>query len=98
VDAPDDPIGRSGQLPHLTTLHFAIHLVEAGAKRLVLSGSFDVLGDADDFERAGSVVVDLGSHREDGPHSLSRFFAGVDHSASDPVAFKGASHGADLLF
>ena len=97
MDAPDDPIGRSGQLAHLTALHFAIHLVETGAKRLIPSGSLDVFGDADDFERAGGVVVDLGSHREDGLHSRSRLFGGVDHSASDSVAFEGAGYSADLL-
>ncbi len=98
VDTSDDPIRRSGELTHLTTLHFPIHLVETGAKRLILSGSLDVLGYTDGFERAGSVVIDLGSHREERLHGHSRFFAGVDHSARDPVAFKGAGHGADLPF
>jgi hypothetical protein len=98
VKAPDDPIGRGGQLPHLANLHFAIHLVETGTKRLILSGTLDVLGNTDNFERAGGVVVDLGSDREDGPHSLSRLFAEVDHDASDSVALEGVGYGADFPF
>ena len=97
MKAPDDPIGRSGKLPHLANLHFAIHLVETGAKRLVLSGSLDVLGDTDNFKRAGGVVVDLGSHREEGAHNSSRLVAGVDNTDGDPAAFECAGYSADLL-
>ena len=93
MDTPDDPIGRSGELAHLTTLHFAIHLIETGAKRLILPRSFDVLGDADDFKRAGGVVVDLGPHWKEGAHGVSRLLAGVDHGARDPVVFEGARPG-----
>ena len=91
MSAPDDPIGRSGQLPHLAALHFAIHLVETRAKRLVLSRTLDVLRDADDFERAGGVVVDLGSHREDGPYSLSRLSSGVDDGADNSIAYEASA-------
>ena len=96
MGTPDDPVGRSGQLTHLTPLHLAIHLVEAGPERLVLSRSLDIFGDPDHFERAGGVVVDLGSYGQDGLHSVSRLFAGVGDNAGDPVALKGAGHSEDL--
>src|SRR5260370_5788965 len=97
MDAADDPIGRGGELTHLTALHFAIHLIQTRAKRLVQPGSLDVFGDANDLESSGGVVVNLGSHREEGPDNSSRLRAGVDNTDVDPAAFECLGYSADLL-
>src|ERR1700682_5681654 len=39
VDAAHDPIGRRGELTHLTALHLAVHLIQTRAKRLIQPGS-----------------------------------------------------------
>src|SRR5262249_23023182 len=80
VHAADDPVGRGGELTHLPALHFAIHLVETWAQRLIQPGPLDVFGDANDLERAGGVVIDLSAHREGGPHRSSCLFAGVNNT------------------
>src|SRR3984893_18078384 len=97
MDAAHDPIGCRGELTHLTALHFAIHLIQTRAKRLVQPGSLDVFGDPNDLERTGGVVVDLGAHREEGPLHSSRLLAGVDNTDVDPAAFECVGYRADLL-
>jgi hypothetical protein len=97
VDTAHDSIGCRGELTHLTALHLAIHLRETRTKRLIQPGPLDVFGDANDLERSGGGVVNLGSHREEESHSLSRLLAGVDNAGSDPAAFEGVGYSADLL-
>ncbi len=64
---------------------------------MVQPGSLDVFGDPNDLERTRGVVVDLGAHREQGPHNGSRLLAGVDNTDGDPAAFECVGYRADLL-
>jgi hypothetical protein len=78
-------------------LHLAIHPIETRTKWLVQARSLYVFGDTYDFERAGGVVVDLGSNGEYRSHGCSRLFAGVHDGGCNSAAFEGDSHSADLL-
>ena len=72
VRAAEDVVRRGAQLSPLAVLRFAVERVQAGPHRIVATGLFDLLGDAEFAHRLREGDVYLRALRDRSQHQLSR--------------------------